>query len=100
VKRVVRLGDHAAGTCTAHRSAVSWTGVFTTCSSVVGSEGKGIIRVGDTGTTSCGHTFQAIEGSSFITVEGIPVVREGDAVAVIQGGSGVVTEATSVIGEY
>lgn len=100
-RRVTRLGDSAAGTCWApnHDSPVSWTGVFTTCSGNLKADGIGLVRVGDTGPTSCGHTFRAISGSSVILdrVSGKALVREGDAVEVIEGGNGVVTSGSNYV---
>lgn len=100
LKHVTRLGDSAAGICHAHTGGdVAWTGVFTTCSGVLKADGLGLVRVGDTGPTSCGHTFRAISGSSVIVdrLSGKALVREGDPVEVIEGGSGVVTSGSSIV---
>jgi uncharacterized Zn-binding protein involved in type VI secretion len=91
MKRICRIGDPAAGTCTAHHSPVGWTGTIATGSSTVTADGLGVARVGDTGPTSCGHTFQIVAGSSVATAGGIAIAREGDAVIVIEGGSGTLT---------
>lgn len=88
---VCRIGDSVTGTC---RAAVvghprTFTGTWSTGSSVVQANGIGVVRVGDTGITDCGHTIQATVGSSAMTADGLPVHRVGDAVIIVQGGSGV-----------
>ncbi len=90
---VARLGDAVIGVCrsAAHDNPRNWTGVFETATAGYTADGIPVVRVGDTGSTSCGHTFVAIEGSSVLTgAGGIPVVRVGDAVEVIAGGDGTV----------
>lgn len=100
MKKVSRITDTASGTCNAHDSPVGWTGAFTTGSTLVKVDGLGVARVGDTGPTSCGHTFRAITGSAVVTADGIPVCREGDAVEVIQGGSGTITSGSDQVKDY
>lgn len=95
-KPIARVGDSAEGICYQHHSATHWTGTIQTGSGDAICEGSAIARVGDTGNTSCGHTFQITEGSSVFTDQGIPVARQGDAVIVIGGGSGVITGGSSV----
>jgi len=85
---VAQVGGTVVGTCNAHGSPRSFIGTWTSGSSTSQANGKGIVRVGDTGTTNCGHHIQATEGSSVVTCDGILVHREGDACIVIEGGTG------------
>lgn len=100
MKRIARIGDLVSGVCYAHHDPVDWTGTFNTGSGVVTAEGQGVARIGDTGSTSCGHTFRAIEGSGVITADGISVAREGDHVEVIEGGTGIITGGSSLVRDY
>lgn len=93
---IARLGDQCQGVCFAHSGARAWTGYFATASGGFTVDGLGAVVVGDTGNTDCGHHFQAIAGSSVLTGNGIPVVRVGDAVTVLEGGNGTVTTGSSV----
>lgn len=86
--RVARVGDPASGVCTQHKNPVNWTGVIATGCSAGSSSGSPIACIGDTGETSCGHTFQITGGSSIFSCNGNSVARKGDPVIVIGGGSG------------
>lgn len=91
-QQVARVGDAASGICTQHNSPVNWTGVIATGCSAGSSSGHAIACIGDTGATSCGHTFQITGGSSIFTCNGNRVARKGDPVIVIGGGSGQIDE--------
>ena len=95
-RAIARIGDQATGTCLAHTSPRQFTATITTGSDIVTCDGIGVARVGDTGTTDCGHTIQITEGSTLTTVLGIGVARVGDAVIVVEGGSGVITTGSAV----
>lgn len=98
-KGVCRVGDQITGVCNAsvHNGSRNFVGTWTTGSSVVSSEGLGVVRVGDLGITDCGHTIRAIQGSSIVTADGIGVVRVGDQVEVIEGGYGTTTTGSGLI---
>lgn len=87
---ICRIGDIVTGTClvstTGHPR--SFTGTWTTGSQVVFADNIGVVRLGDSGITDCNHTFVAIAGSLYSTVEGLPLIRVGDTVEVIGGGTG------------
>jgi len=97
--KACQTGDQISGTClhASHVGGLSVTGTWGAGSSKVkGSNGtKGIIRVNDTGTASCGHTFFAVTGSPKFSIQGLAVHRIGDTVN-IQGGTGTSTTGTSV----
>jgi len=98
LKRLVRIGDSAAGTCTAHTSPVSWTGVFTTGSGGFTIGGIAAVCQGDTGITSCGHTFRFDNNDTILTgLGGKKMAREGDPVIVVEGGSGIITSGSSIV---
>lgn len=93
---ICRIGDSCTGTCTAHRYPRSFTGTWTTGSTSVKIGGVGVVRVGDTGVTDCGHHIVAVGGSSGIIANGIGLHRIGDSVLVLEGGSGVTTSGSNV----
>ena len=94
-KAVVRVGDHCTGTCTASAPGHprAFTGTWQTGSSNVTADGLGIVRVGDTGITDCSvadggpHHIKAT-GGGVSGANGESLHRVGDAVQVIEGGSG------------
>jgi uncharacterized Zn-binding protein involved in type VI secretion len=90
---ICRTNDIVVGRCEA--SAVGhprdFVGTWTSGSNDVLSNHLSVVRVGDFGTTDCGHTLQATVGSDTVTVNNIPVVRIGDVVMVVEGGVGVTT---------
>lgn len=90
-KRVCRIGDQAEGICNGggHAAGRHFVATWTTGSSVGTADGLGIVRVDDIGVTDCGHTIKAVGSSSVGFCEGRGVHRVGDAVIVIEGGSGV-----------
>jgi hypothetical protein len=93
---VCRTGDSFAGTCNAHPSPTAFTGVWGSSFILfLTGEGLSIIRVGDQAPTSCGHTAQAAGGSTYIA--GTQLHRVGDAIIVIQGGTGASTSGSSII---
>ena len=95
-KAVCRIGDHATGTCTASAPGHprAFIGTWQTGSSTVTADGIGIVRVGDTGITDCPgadggpHHIQAT-GGGVSGANGEALHRVGDAVEVIEGGTGV-----------
>lgn len=95
---VARLGDTVTGTCRAPvaNHPRTFTGTWTTCSGVCTLDGKGIIRVNDTGITDCGHHFKAITGSAKSSADGLAIHRVGDQVQVIEGGEGTSTTGSSI----
>lgn len=94
---VCRVGDQVIGTCFAHENPVAFVGVWAGGSNVVTADGLGVVRVGDTGTTNCGHTIMATSGSAPVTADGIPVVRVGDTVIVTQGGTGIIVAGSTFV---
>lgn len=86
---VARLNDTVTGTCNGGgHSSRTFTGHWVTCSSTVKANELGVVRLGDTGTTDCGHTFVASTASLNVTADGIHVHRVGDEVIVLEGGNG------------
>ena len=94
-RAIVRVGDQIKGTCPAHNHPIDVTGTWDTGSGISTTEGKAMVRVGDTGTASCGHSFFAVTGSSVMTSEGKNIVCVGDEVN-IQGGSGVCVSGSGI----
>jgi hypothetical protein len=93
---VCRTGDSFSGTCNAHSNPTAFTGVWgASFISLLTVGGLSVIRVGDQAPTSCGHTAQASTGSTSII--GVPIHRVGDAILVIQGGSGTSITGSSVL---
>lgn len=93
---IARVGDSASGVCGRHRSSRAWTGTISSGSDILRNDGIPVARVGDIGTTSCGHQFRIIQGSTILTDRGIRVSRVGDAVEIIDGpGSGTITSGSS-----
>lgn len=93
LKAICRIGDTCTGTCQVPGGGHprSFTATWTTGSTTAFAEGIGVVRVGDTGLTDCGHTIQATVGSSVATNNGIRIHRVGDAVVVVGGGFGAST---------
>ena len=86
---VARVGDSAAGFCLQHGSPpLPWVGMIAVGSPTTTVGGSPVARVGDTGWTSCGHTFRIEIGSSILRDTGAMVARKGDPVIVIGGGYG------------
>lgn len=97
MKAIAFVGSTCEGICDAHDDPTSWTGVFTSGSGGFTIEGNPAVTVGDTGTTSCGHTFRVLSGSSILTGFGGKIIaREGDPLEVIEGGTGVITSGSSI----
>jgi uncharacterized Zn-binding protein involved in type VI secretion len=88
-KGIARVGDQVEGICPNHvdeeDAAISldFTGTWLTGSTIVTLDGLGVVRIGDTGLASCGHTFTASEGSSINTADGLGIHRLGDAVSIL-----------------
>ena len=96
---VCRTGDTFSGTCTAtsHSHPTPFTGIWGPYPSVVTADGISIVRVGDTAPTSCGHTAQAAAGSISTIGDGLAIHRVGDAIIVLEGGSGTSTSGSTFI---
>ncbi len=103
-KPVCRVGDTVTGTCTAHfiiveeepvPTTVEFIGTWGNGSDITFNEGLPVIRVGDTGTTDCGHNIVAVTGSTILSEVGIPIHRVDDEVEVVEGGSGVSATGSS-----
>lgn len=73
--RGVRVNEVCGATCSVHGSI---TITFTVGSTNVKFSGDGLVRVGDTGTPSCGLTATATTGSSLVKANGVGVHRVGD----------------------
>ena len=97
---ICRTGDTVLGYCSApgHPANHEFTGVWITGSGTSTSDGLGIVRVGDLGSTDCGHTFTAATGSSIVTSEGIDVVRVEDTVLINEGpGTGITVTGSDTV---
>lgn len=96
---VARVNDLVQGHCDGpgHAKRRPFTGVWQTSSSLVTTDGLGIIRVGDTGVTDCGHHFTAITGSTLGTTDDIGVHRVGDMVQVNEGGEGTTITGSDIL---
>ena len=73
-----RVGDTGIGVCPCHDTPVSYTTVFTTGASTVGTNNKASAIVGSIGISSCGHPTIALTGSKTILKENKPSHRIGD----------------------
>lgn len=96
---VARVGDVVVGYCNGqgHTPNREFTGVWVTGSDTLTTSGVGVVRVGDTGVTDCGHTFQAATGSDVATDTGQPLHRVGDLVIVEGSGVGVTVTGDDVL---
>jgi hypothetical protein len=88
-KQICRVGDTVTGTCYAHNGSRQFTGTWTQGSGLCTADGIAMIRVGDKGTTDCGHHITATGGGSIGDTEGRYFHRVGDLVTVDEGGTGV-----------
>lgn len=95
---ICRIGDTVTGTCKASASGHprSFTGTWKTGSSIVTSDGLGVVRENDTGLTDCGHTIKAMGGSGALTSEGLKIQRVGDPVIIVEGGTGVSSTGSGI----
>ena len=96
-KGIVRFNDEITGVCKhnqhmfLHPGGLDVSGIWDQQYSIKSNcEGRGVVREGDIGTASCGHTFFAVKGSDISRTEGKGMMRIGDQVN-IQGGDGVCT---------
>ncbi len=55
-----------------------YTTTFDKGSPTVSADGKPVVRVGDSGVSTCGHPTTALTGSGVTTADGIKVHRVGD----------------------
>lgn len=97
LKGVAHVGSGATGFCHAHRRTVSWTGYFSVGTGGFTINGMDAVAVGDTGPTSCGHTFKVVGGSAVLTGGGKIIAREDDPVIVIEGGDGHVIDGSTIM---
>ena len=98
-RNLCRIGDQVQGTCRVNAPGHprAFTGTWNTGSSNITADGIGIVRVDDTGTTDCGHTFKAIEGAEWSSdTNGKKLHRVGDAVEVIGGGEGISVTGSNI----
>jgi len=93
--KIVRMSDTVNGTCNAHVPPRSFIGTFNSGSPTVTCHGLKVVRIGDTGTTDCGHNIKAMTGSSVVKADDIGVHRVGDTGIVIEGGTYTVTSSPS-----
>lgn len=94
IRDVCRIGDQSTGTCwAAGHGSRTFIGTWDTIVgvSIFTADGIQVIRVGDEGTTDCGHRIRATEGSSVCNDLTKNVHRVGDALIVVEGGEGVST---------
>jgi hypothetical protein len=97
---VARTGDTVSGVCSApgHIASRPFTGVWSSTHGLVTADGLGVILTGDTGSTTCGHTFRATTGSSSAIALGLAMHRQGDAINIVEGpGSGTTVTGSSVV---
>lgn len=88
MSNVCRIGDLGVGTCYAHEHPTSFTTTFITGDERNVVNGRQVVRVGDLGRTSCGHTTMATSGSSnTLGSNGQGLHRIGDVGIVLEGGS-------------
>ena len=86
--KIARIGDTGSGICLLHDPPKPFTTTFITGDPIVDINGRPMVRVGDLGTTTCGHTTQATSGSPTVKgSNGQNVHRVGDGGIVIGGGS-------------
>jgi uncharacterized Zn-binding protein involved in type VI secretion len=88
-KPVVLVGQVIHGTCSVH-GAITLS--FTVGSPTTDVNGSAVVRIGDTGTCSCGHTCKAVTGSTNVFADGIGVHRQDDTGNVLNG--------VTVVGTY
>lgn len=98
-RSVARTGDTVTGLCRGSGHVVNrpFTGTWGAGSSVVKANNIGVIRVGDTGTTDCGHTFTATGGSSVATADGRQIHGVGNSVTTEGGGTGSTTTGSPTV---
>ena len=75
---LTRIGDTCQGFCSAHNGTIAMTGTITSGSSNLFNDNKGVARVGDICTGSCGHTGVINSGSSTHGNDGKALARVGD----------------------
>jgi hypothetical protein len=89
---VAITGDPVSGTCNGHfvlgvQTPQAYTGTWTATAGGLTAGGANIVRMGDQGPASCGHTFQAMDGSPALTGPGgIGIHKRGGAVNIIDNG--------------
>lgn len=99
---IAKIGNTATGICSLHAPARVWVGAINRGSSTCTCEGVPIARVGDGGTTDCGHTFTITTGSAIFKDDGKAVARVGDSVVIDQGningigGTGIITNGSAI----
>lgn len=96
---VARTGDTVTGLCRGSGHAVDrpFTGAWGAGSGIVKANSIGVIRVGDSGTTDCGHTFTATGGSSVATADGLRIHCVGNSVTTEGGGTGSTTTGSPTV---
>lgn len=85
--KATRVGDQGAGVCYLHVVPVSFVTTFNQGDPKVNVDGKAVMRVGDFGSASCGHTTRALTGSSTVSgSNGQGIHRVGDTGEIVGGG--------------
>lgn len=85
--KVCRIGDIGKGICYLHEHPTPFTTTFDSGDELVLTNGIPTVRIGDTGTTTCGHKTIATTGSSTVSGSNAQKVhRIGDQGIIIGGG--------------
>lgn len=93
IRDVATIGCTFSGYCD-KRGHGSFTGTFdSNGSEILSLDGNNVCVTGTTGQASCGCRVRAIGRSALLSLEGIPVAREGDPIEGADGGgiTGVIT---------
>lgn len=76
---IARVGDVGIGICYCHSPfPVSYTTTFIGGAPSVTADGLPVMRIGDIGISTCGHTTIAISGSGPVVANVLGVHRLGD----------------------
>jgi uncharacterized Zn-binding protein involved in type VI secretion len=77
---ISKIGDIATGTCYAHKSPRSVTGVISTGDGTVVSDNIATACVGDTVVFNCGHTGVIVTGINNCTINNKAIAHIGSSV--------------------
>ena len=93
--KLARVGDTASGTCDSHDHTLTVDGTITSSqnTTVFDKDNVPFALVGDIVTFSCTHTGIILDGTSIVTVKGIPVAVEGSNVGT--GTGNIIAKITS-----
>lgn len=81
MKGIARVGDVASGTCYAHKSPQSVTGIIVKGDPTITAGGKGCACVGDPVVFNCGHTGIIASGYPAAQVNGRTLAIIGSIVS-------------------